>query len=154
MIVRNQKTIPEEDTSLAVTSGAEIVQAGAFEAIKELVSFCEGCVWIVSKAGPRMQSRTLAWIEAVDFFSRTKLKPDHIRFCLEREEKKRICLDLEISHFIDDRVHVMQILRHTVPHLYLFGEEGGERFCPPWATFVTQWAQIPELVKQSLKKDR
>jgi hypothetical protein len=89
-----------------------------------------------------MQERTLAWMQSVDFFSRTGVQPDHVCFCLQREDKGLICRELGISHFIDDRVHIMQILRGVVPHLCLFGEPGAERFCPPWATFATNWPQV------------
>jgi hypothetical protein len=117
VIVRNLHEDRGEDTSLQSSSGSEAARDGAFDAIHELCSACTGRVWIVSKAGPRMQERTLTWFQSVDFFSRTGLQQDHVCFCLEREDKASICRDLEISHFIDDRVHVMQILRGIVPHL-------------------------------------
>jgi hypothetical protein len=124
-----------------------------FDAIHKIISICEGRVWIISKAGPRMQARTRAWLDTVDFFSRTGLDVEHVRFCLERQEKEAICRELGISHFVDDHVHVMQILRHTVPHLYFFGEQGRKRFCPPWATFVSNWAEVVELLTSSLSKN-
>jgi hypothetical protein len=55
-----------------------------------------------------------------------------------------------ISHFIDDRVHIMQILRGVVPHLCLFGEPGAERFYPPWVTFARSWPQVLGCVSCSL----
>jgi hypothetical protein len=121
VIVRNLHEDTGEDTSLQNSSGAEAARYGAFDAVRQLCSACDGRVWIVSKAGPRMQERTLSWLQSVDFFSRTGLQPDHVSFCLQRQDKATICRDLEISHFIDDRVHVMQILRGAVPHLCLFG---------------------------------
>lgn len=136
VVVRNRKLVRGEDTGLAGFHKAEAAQAGVFEAFREIISICGGRVWIISKARPRMQARTQAWLDTVDFFSRTGLEADHVRFCLERQEKEAICRELEISHFIDDHVHVMQILRHTVPHLYFFREKDGERYCPPWATLV------------------
>jgi hypothetical protein len=142
VIVRNLHEDTGEDTSLQSSSGEQAARAGAFDAIRQLCSACDGRVWIVSKAGPRMQERTLSWLQSVDFFSRTGVQPDHVRFCLQLEDKKTICRDLRITNFIDDRVHVMQILRGAVPHLCLFGEPQGERFCPPWATFATTWPEV------------
>jgi hypothetical protein len=152
VIVRNLKKIPGEDTSLDDNTGPRVAREGAFEAIREIVLACDGRVWIVSKAGPAMQARTHAWLEAADFFARTNMNPDNVCFCREREEKEKICRDLKITHFIDDRVHVMQILRGAVPLLYLFGEPGGERYCPPWATFVTVWSEVADLVTRSSRK--
>jgi hypothetical protein len=151
VIVRNLHEDTGEDTSLRSSSGSEAARDGAFDAIRQLCSACDGRVWIVSKAGPRMQERTLAWLQSVNFFSRTGLQPDHVRFCLQREDKTSICRELEISHFIDDRVHVMQILRGVVPHLCLFGEQGAERLCPPWATFATNWLEEVGWVTCSLQ---
>jgi len=154
VIVRNLKEVPGEDTGLAFSAGLHVARDGAYDAIRRIVAACDGRVWIVSKAGPRMQARTLAWLDAVEFFSRTDLEPDNVRFCLQREDKERICRDLGITHFIDDRVHVMQILRGTVQHLYLLGEPGGEKFCPPWATFASSWPEVVDLVIRSVRKDR
>ena len=144
VIVRNRKLVRDEDTGLAGSDKAAVAQDGVFDAIHD----------IISKAGPRMQARTRAWLDTVDFFSHTGLDADHVRFCLKRQEKEAICRELEISHFVDDHVHVMQILRHTVPHLYFYGAQGRERFCPPWATSVSNWAEVMELLTSSLSKDR
>lgn len=146
VIVKTRKQILGEDTSLEDLDNAEIARAGVFEAIREIVSFFDGRVWIVYKAGSRMQERTRLWLDRERFFSRTALDPAHIRFCRERQEKEKICQELGITHFVDDRVHLMQILRSTVPNLYLFGEPGDERFCPPWAIFVSTWSDLLSLV--------
>ena len=150
VIVKATKQYADEDTGLGEHNNAEEAHEGVFDAIREIVMICEGLVWIVSKAGPRMEARTREWLRAVDFYSYTGLDPAHVRFCRERQEKDRICRELQITHFVDDRIHIMQILRHTVPHLYLFGDQGAERFCPPWATFVSQWSEIPGLLRSSL----
>lgn len=146
VIVKPRKQSSEE-TALQDSDRAEVAQEGAFEAIAELVSLCSGSVWIVSTAGPRMQARTREWLNSVDFFRRTGLHPDHVRFCLERPEKESICRELKITHFIDDRIHIMQILRHSVSHLYFFGEKASEKNCPPWARFVSDWADLVELIQ-------
>jgi hypothetical protein len=147
VIVKSRTT--GEDTSLRTNEGEEVAQDGVFAAITEINSICDGQLWIVSKAGPRMQARTRAWLEAVDFFSRTGLDADHLRFCVERHEKEPICRELKISHFVDDRVHIMQILRHTVPTLYLFADETQRKSCPPWATLVSDWAQLVEFLRST-----
>ena len=153
VVVRNQKLVRGEDTGLADFHTPKVAQPGVFDAIREVVSICDGQVWIVSKAGSRMQERTRAWLRTVDFYSRTGLDIEHLRFCQEREEKGTICLELGVSHFVDDHVHVMQILRHTVPHLYFFREQGGEKFCPPWATLVSNWNEVVNLLRMSVAKD-
>jgi hypothetical protein len=153
VIVRSRRWHRGEDTDLAGSDGEDAAREGVFRAVREIVSVCEGRVWIVSKAGPRMQARSLAWLEAVDFYARTNLDPEKVRFCRERTEKEGICRELGITHFVDDRIHVMQILRHAVPHLYLFGERGEERSCPPWATFVTAWDEVVRRLRSSVRTE-
>lgn len=131
-----------QDTNLKMGEGAEIAKPGVFQAVSEIVSIFDGHVWIVSKAGPRIEAKTLDWLDSVDFFSQTGLHADHVRFCRMRQEKESICRELQVTHFVDDRVHIMQILRHTVPYLYLFGNQGEDKTCPPWATFVWEWPQL------------
>ena len=71
VIVRNRKLVRDEDTGLAGSDKAAVAQDGVFDAIHDIISICDGGVWIISKAGPRMQARTRAWLDTVDFFSRT-----------------------------------------------------------------------------------
>lgn len=142
VVVVSKPRIPGEDTKLLATDGDEAAQPGMFDAVRTLVATAHGAVWIVSKAGPGMQERTLGWMDAVDFHTRTGLARDHVHFCRERSEKKPICSELGITHFVDDRIHIMQILRGSVPNLYLFGRLGEGHACPPWATPVVDWEQV------------
>jgi hypothetical protein len=70
------------------------------------------------------------------------MQPERMRFCLQREDKASICRERRMTHFIDDRVHVMQTLRGILTHLCLIGEPGGERICPHWASFGTSWLEV------------
>lgn len=79
VIVRNLQEVTGKDTSLQNSSGEQPAPA------------CEGRVWIATKAGPRMQDRTLAWLQSVVSFSRTVMQLNHLRFCLQREDKASIC---------------------------------------------------------------
>jgi hypothetical protein len=152
VITRNRKLFLGEDTELIQSQGEEVAQPGVFEAIRDIVSFCDGHVWIVSKGGPYIRRMTNEWLERVDFFSRTGMARDRVRFCRERQEKEPICREMEITHFVDDRVHVMQILRYTVPHLYFFQDPANKRHCPPWATFVSNWTDFSELMIGDTRK--
>lgn len=142
VIVRLRNNRSREDTSLDRADGIEIAHDGALDGIRAMVDQTGGSVWIVSKAGARMQETTRNWLDSVDFFSQTGMARENLRFCLERSEKEAICKSLDISHFVDDRIHVMQILRHSVPHLFLFGTEENRHFSPPWATFVISWPDL------------
>ena len=123
-----------------------LAQPFAIEVIRDLVSTFDGRIWIVSKAKTQMQERTQAWLTAVNFFSRTALEANHLRFCTQREEKATICAELGITHFIDDSMSIIQILRGIVPHLYLFGEKPPEPHRPEWVTFVEDWTEVMDRI--------
>jgi hypothetical protein len=96
---------------------------GSFESIERLSKLFDGQVWLVSKCGERVQARTRAWLEHHRFFERTVIDPDHIRFCRQRPEKAIHCVELELTHFVDDRADVLEALEEIVPHRYLFGPQ-------------------------------
>jgi hypothetical protein len=147
VIVKPRHGPKRQETRLEGREHIELAHEGVFDAVRDMVSYTSGAVWIVSKAGPRTQSITRDWLDAVDFYSRTGFSRDQLRFCLERSEKETICRAVGITHFVDDRLHVMQILRHCVPNLFLFGAEEARRFCPPWACFVTNWAELSKKIR-------
>ena len=51
VIVHNLHQVRGEDTSLQSSSEPDASRDGAFDAIRQLCSACDGHVWIVSKAG-------------------------------------------------------------------------------------------------------
>jgi len=97
--------------------------AGAFESIARLTARFDGHVWLVSKCGDRVQARTREWLAHHRFFERTGIDPEHLRFCRQRPEKAIHCRELDITHFIDDRLDVLDALEGIVAHRYLFGPQ-------------------------------
>src|SRR5262245_2964187 len=75
---------------------------GALEAITRLVTLFEGRVWLVSKCGPKVQERTMRWLASKDFYRRTGITAGQVRFCRKREEKRIHCVQLGLTHFVDD----------------------------------------------------
>lgn len=96
---------------------------GMFDVVPGLVQLFEGRVWLVSKAGPKVQEKTRHWLRHHRFFERTGIPPDNLRFCLERSEKAGHCAGLGITHFVDDRPDVLGYLDGVVPHRFLFGPQ-------------------------------
>jgi len=114
----------------------------AFDVIRELVTRTSGHVWLVSKAGPRIQALTRKWLVHWRFFEETAVPEGNVRFCLERRDKAEHASELRLSHFIDDRVDVHQHLRGIVPALYLFGHQRSGAVVPSWLTHVVTWAGV------------
>jgi len=126
-------------------------QRDAIETVRELVQVFRGNVWIVSKAGHRTEQLTRRWLEKRQFFVLTGMQDDHLRFCRERPGKEAICRELRITHFIDDRIHVMQLLKNTVDHLYLFGEKAANRSAAKWVVLVQNWDEAFKAIVRDLQ---
>jgi hypothetical protein len=120
--------------------------AGAYDMIASLVTLFDGRVWIVSKCGERIQERTLQWLDYNEFWTKTGVSPDNVRFCRQRPEKAIHCKRLGITHFIDDRRDVLGHLRGLVDHLYLFGHQKAE--APDWVTHTLTWGDVILAVNQ------
>ncbi len=126
---------------------------GAFENVKALAAAFGGRAWLISKAGPNVQHKTKQWLRHWDFFTATGLPADNLRFCLERPQKAAHCRQLKITHFIDDRLDVLEALREDVPHLYLFGEQPKLDAVPAWAVHVLDWQAASSAVLAQLNGD-
>ena len=76
-------------------------------------------IYIVSKATPEAEPKTLAWLEYHRVFELLGIHRDHLYFCRERHEKAPICKHLGLTHFIDDRIEGLSHM-DSVANRYLF----------------------------------
>lgn len=121
-----------------------------FEVIKNLGAQRFGeRIYLVSKAGSIMQMKSRRWLDHHDFFKITGVDPCHIAFCLERKDKARIARQLNLTHFIDDRLEILSYL-DTVPHRYAFQPRENEltRYAHilKHITVVQSWEDIQRLL--------
>jgi hypothetical protein len=121
---------------------------GAFASIARLFAVFGGQVWLVSKCGPRVQARTLRWLDGHDFYARTGLPTGQVRFCRARADKRLHCQQLGLTHFVDDRLDVHEAIRGTVDHQYLFGSLG--RPTPSFVRPTATWADAERLILGTL----
>jgi hypothetical protein len=136
------------DEAALSTSASE----GAFDAIGELTRAFAGRVWLVSKCGPRIQQLTRRWLQRQSFYERTGVRQDRVRFCLKRPEKREHCAAIGATHFVDDRLDVLEHLLGLVPQLYWFGYQTGTPSAPEWAQPVLDWAEARSLILSQLQK--
>lgn len=118
--------------------------ADGFEVLKRLSKRFDQIV-LVSKCGQSTQDRTRKWLAHHDFYNRTGIADVDVHFCRERRDKAGICQQLNVTHFIDDRLEVLGYLE-TVPNLYLFQPVESEvkrfsRFLPR-VTRVNSWQEV------------
>ena len=124
---------------------------GSFDALGRLARLFSSRVWIVSKAGPRIQRNTEQWLVHHRFFERTSILENQVRFVRRRSDKADVCRELGISHFVDDRAEVLKVLVGIVPHLFLFGPQ--DHSVPPFAIHVLTWAQAEREIEGSVHLD-
>lgn len=117
---------------------------GMFDVVPRLVELFEGQVWLVSKAGPRVQEKTRLWLMHHHFFERTGIMPSRLRFCLERPQKADHCRALGITHFIDDRMDVLGCLGGLVPYRFLFGPQ--KKFVHAGVLPVPAWSDAMRVI--------
>ncbi|NUT07130.1 MAG: hypothetical protein HOV76_27005 [Hamadaea sp.] len=140
----------EEDTSFFGTRPLETpATEGVFEALATLTEGpFAGRVHLVSKAGPKVEANTRAWLQHHDFFGRTGVGVSNVHFVRERRDKAPVCERLGLTHFVDDRLDVLAYLA-TVDHRFLFTggtDEPVADHLPDWATAVDSWAALTELL--------
>lgn len=133
-----------EDTSFFGGSLANALATpptvGMFEHLPIIVRRFDGGVWLVSKAGARTEERTRRWLEHHRFCELTGIPAENVRFCRERRQKADHCVDLGLSHFIDDRQDVLRHMEGLVPNRYLFGPQR-EPVVDKGLTALATWAE-------------
>jgi hypothetical protein len=127
---------------------------GAFPTIAELVRAFAGRVWLVSKAGARVQDRTRRWLDANSFYTTTGVARTHLRFCRERPQKADHARELGLTHFIDDRFDVLLALRGVVDSLLLFGPQRRPPSRAEWLSPAPNWRAARELLLDAQGKIR
>jgi hypothetical protein len=99
---------------------------GSFDALRDIVRsghFKE--IRIISKANLLTRVIFLARLRFMNFWGYTGIPRNNLHFCFHYEDKAAICVKYSVTHFVDDRLRVMQYLT-TAPHRYLL-RAGGPR---------------------------
>jgi hypothetical protein len=78
----------------------------SFRVIAELVKRGD-TVFIISKVTSEQKVRAEKWLNDVDFYNQTGVKPENVYFCFERRDKCLFVKALNINVMIDDRAEVM-----------------------------------------------
>lgn len=117
---------------------------GAFADLRKLGSVFDK-IYVISKSGLEQQQRKRAWLETQHFSSETQIPLDNVRFCLRKEEKARLCWELAVTDFVDNRAEVLSYLGY-VRHRYLFRGDPEEisRFTEvmPYVRCVDSWDEL------------
>jgi hypothetical protein len=127
---------------------------GAFETLARLTVLFDGRVHLVSKAGPEVEARTRDWLAHHRFFEATGLPERNLHVVRGRADKAPEAARLGLTHFVDDRVDILQSLV-TVPHRYLFlgglGSTPRPSIVPPDLVVTESWPEIATAVGSTLR---
>ena len=116
----------------------------AFDTIARLVDRFGGAVWLVSKCGPNTEARTRRWLDGHEFYARTGVDREHLRFCRLRPEKRDHCLALGLTHFVDDHPKVHSAIKGAVRHQYMFGPQADP--IPDYVVHAPTWPDVERLI--------
>jgi hypothetical protein len=128
----------------------------AFDILKILVRHFEGRVFLTSKCESRVRPRINGWLHDRYFYEITGVAPGKLHFYEKDEERIDVCRDLELTHFVHNRIGALATLANLVPNLYLLQPRVAEvaRFSSfvPRVTSVRNWQEIGRLlVPQAVK---
>lgn len=121
--------------------------AGAFEALRYLnVEKFPGCAFVVYNATNVANQKIMSWLSAKRFFERTGIFPEKVTRTEHGRNKWSICERYAATHFIDDRLEVLQHLVGKVSNLLLFRPQLGEieryKASLPYVRPYVSWEQI------------
>lgn len=151
VIIKNQDT--DADTSFMSKNFLSTpALEDSFDQLKQLNNGrFKGHVYLVSKCGPSVQSKTKKWLKHHNFHEITGISEEHVHFCIERKEKAEISQKLGLTAFVDDRLEILGYLSH-LKELYLFNpmaEEiaDNEQYLP-LVKVVRNWLELSDLLKR------
>jgi hypothetical protein len=125
--------------------------AGCMEGLRALVSLFLGNVWIISKASRQTEEKTWAWIKHHRLAEITGIDLTRVRFCRERSVKADICREIGVSHYIDDQLRVLELLRDCVRYRLWFTSGPSETPLPGLVT-VQDWPHAVREISRTLEQ--
>ncbi len=103
---------------------AALPTPGSFDGAGRLYRECfDGRVILLSQCTPEIERVKRAWLKEKGFHEQTGISPEALRFVRNPEEKASVCIAEDVTHFVDDRPHIMQYAINHVPYLYLFAPD-------------------------------
>jgi hypothetical protein len=94
---------------------------GTIKAVTELVqTIGSENVFLVSKCGPYMEQKIRAWLNHTEFFNLTGALSENLIFVRERKDKAHVCKKLQVTHFVDNHLDVLEPMQQLGINCILF----------------------------------
>ena len=115
---------------------------GVYDAVKQLIErYGAENVFIVSKCGAVIETKTRLWLAGNGFYAHTGFNPENLHFCIDRAGKAPIVQRLGITDFIDDKEEVLGYMDGIVARRYLFGPQSSQPQDPANLIVVGDWSE-------------
>ncbi len=125
---------------------------GAFENLKKIVDASRfEHIYIVSKINPLLRFTFTGRLWYLNFWKYTGIPRSNIYFCRHHEDKAAICEQLGVTHFVDDRLRVLDNLK-TVENRYALNPDMSDRQLEKYpevlkeVTVVESWQELSPLL--------
>jgi hypothetical protein len=107
-------------------------------------------VFIIYNASEIIDSKIFGWLNYNDFFRQTGIDKGHVLRSNTGRKKNLFCKNMQLTHFVDDRLEVLNCLMGLVPNLYLLNgqweeikKHGG---VVHHVNFTSCWNEIADLI--------
>ena len=127
---------------------AALPTPGAFEGAGQLYRHFGGRMILLSQCTSEIERVKRIWLPRNGFYEQTGILSERLRFVREPEEKAATCVAEGVTHFVDDRPHILRHAIGRVSHLYLYAPDPVEVAQYPellhHATIVQNWSELLE----------
>jgi len=97
-------------------------------------------IYTISKCGETVQEKSHKWLDAHKFDIFAGITTNRRLFCRKRFEKAAIAEKFAVTHFVDDRLDVLNHMIGIVPYLYLYNPNEQDLEC-----FMIQMSDLNEI---------
>lgn len=119
----------------------------AFEAIATIVEATSGRTFCVSYCKSKVESMTRRWLTHHKFYDVTGFRPEMLAFTQDYTQKADEALSItngKATHFVDDKLVILDPMRGRLPNLQLFGEQPENQVVPAGIERVANWPAVVE----------
>lgn len=102
-------------------------------------------IYIVSRAGIINRLWFPFRLSNLNFWTYTGIPERNLYFCWRNKDKAAICSRLGITHFVDDRLDVLNHLRNVVPNLYALNA-AAQPMGSQEITTVQNWGELSSIL--------
>jgi hypothetical protein len=107
--------------------------------------------FIISKCPMYAEDEIIKWLDNQNFFTEIGFIRSNVYFCRERTDKAPVAKQLRLTHFIDDRVDVLNAMKDVVSNRILFTGGGNhEESDDKTITELDNWDSVQDYITKTV----